>query len=303
MAESSVPVAFDSDPSDGVLGVVTHAQTAVLAASEAPIGVLTIERMSRHDGEYRVATPAELAVGIEVAYTEHQGAGVIERLEVHVARELTGPPDPALVRAVLADHGGSAFTNVCLRRADGRELCDVTLHLGSKLAILAQHTALIEPELGASEVEAALAVLHELAIAAKRRGASFVVPRRALRRAPSPEAQARAFDRAVQKGLGIELYASTLPTARAARLSACPVDDHWELGLVLARRLYPESGSAARDAVAIRDFIKARFDFDFGGQRWRVDNAHGERAEHRPHGPVAQRQPLAWSLNWGTRKS
>ena len=302
MAESETDVCFDSLPNDGLLGVVSRAQDSVLAASDAPIGVLAIELLERSEGAYRVASPADLAIGIEVAYAEHQGAGVIERLEVHVARELAGPPDAGLVKAVLADHGGTEFTSVCLSRPEGGEICDVTLHFSSRLKILAELTALIEPELTPAEIDAAAAVLAELQITAKRRDATFSVPRRALRGGMSTESQTRAFERAVQKHLDIELYASTLPVSRAVRLAARSGESRWLFALALSRRLSPESKSAARDAVALRDFVGSRFSFDFGGHRWRVENAHGSRTEHRPHGPLGEHRALQWSLNWGARK-
>jgi hypothetical protein len=70
----------------------------------------------------------------------------------------------------------------------------------------------------------------------------------------------------------------------------------------LSRRLRPEQSSIASDAVALKDFLARNLTFDPGGHRFRVENAHGDRAEYRPHGPMGERERPEWSLNWGARR-
>lgn len=287
-----------SAPDEGLLGVVTRAQQAVLTQTEDSIGVLSIELGEAPPGELR-------AIAIEVAYGERLGEGVIERLDLHFAFVTDGPPPTELVAALLGDFGGTGFTNVCLHQPDdSRELADVTLHFSSTLRVFAECTALVGEDLREAELGSCREVLGALGLSPRVHGSSFTLARRQLRRGLGRDDQVRALELALRAGLAVDLYAATLPVTRAARLAARPMDGGGtEVACTLSRRPKPETSSASTDALALREVLKERFDFDFGDKPWRIDNAHAERAEYRPHGPMGNRKPLAWSINFGAKRS
>lgn len=295
---TGAPLEIRSAPDEGLLGVVTRAQKAVLTETEDAIGVLSIELSEPPSGDLR-------AVGIEVAYGERLGEGVIERLDLHFSFTTPGRPPNELLTRLLRDFGGTGFTNICLCDATGdRELADVTLHFSSSLRVLAECSALVGDDLKESELGSCKRVLGALGLSPRVHGSSFTLSRRQLRRGLALEDQVRAIELGLGAGLAVDLYAATLPVTRAARLAARPGDgEETRISCTLSRRPKPESSSAATDAVALRDVLSERFDFDFGDKSWRIDNAHAERAEYRPHGPMGNRKPLAWSINFGAKRS
>jgi hypothetical protein len=306
----SGPFEVHSEPGDGVLAVVMAAQKAVLEGSKDPIGVLSVELSHMPEAS------SLMGLGIEAAYGEHHGLGVIQRLDVHVAFSSSGPPDRELVAHLLRAFGGTQFTSICLiDPVTERELVDATLHFSPQLRYFAECTALIADELSHEELPACQRVLSALGLRCTVHGSTLKVGRRQLRGVLTLDAQLNAFEAAVRSGIAVQLYAATLPVTHAARIAARPLfadaptsdeanPEPAELELVctLSRKLSPESTSAALDAVALRDFVVEHFDFDFGERDWRVTNAHGDRAERRSRGPLGERRPLEWSLNFGAKR-
>jgi hypothetical protein len=284
-----------SEAGDGLLGVVTRAQKAVLTETEDPIGVLGIE------AELLTEDPVA-AFGIEAAYGEHLGQGVVERLDVHFVTEAETPPERALLARIFGDFGGTDFTSVCLHRADGsRELLDATLHFSQKVRWWAECTALVADALNEKELEGCRAVVRALGVKHAVSGSTLELAKRQLRAPLGLDDQIAAFEAGVSQGLEVELYCATLPTTRSSRLVARPKDG-FELICTLSRKLPAESTSAARDAVALRDFVSEELGLELGGRAWRVENAHGDRREHRPHGPMGDGRRLQWSINFGAKR-
>jgi len=304
----SGPFEVHSAPADGVLAVVMAAQKAVLEGCKDPIGVLSIEWVSPPE------SCGLRGLGIEAAYGEHLGLGVIQRLDVHVAFASSGPPKRELVARILEDFGGTQFTSICLiDPSSERELVAATLHFSPQLRYFAECTALVADDLSSSELSACQRTLAALGLRCTPRGSTLSVGRRQLRGALTRSAQLDAFEIALESGCAVDLYAATLPVTHAARIAARPLEPRppssdavapadFELVGTLSRKLAPDSTSAARDAVALRDFVAGQFDFDFGDQDWRVSNAHGDRAEHRSRAPLGTRRPLEWSLNFGAKR-
>jgi len=108
--------------------------------------------------------------------------------------------------------------------------------------------------------------------------------------------------RARERGLDVELYASKLPVTRSVRIALSGPNDATDFICALSRQIPEEATSMARDAVALRDVVGRELDFDFGGRRWLIDNAHGQRMEHRPRGPMGAGARVQWSLNWGAKR-
>lgn len=284
-----------SEPGDGLLGVVTRAQEAVLSQTEDPIGVLGIEV---------VLEPGDpvVAFGIEAAYGEHLGQGVVERLDVHFVTESEQAPARPLLGRIFGDFGGTQFTSVCLHRADGsQELLDATLHFSQKLRWWAQCTALVSDALEKKELEGCRAVVRALGVKHAVSGSTLELAKRQLRAPLGIEDQIAAFEAGVAQGLEVELYCATLPTTHSARLVVRP-NDGYQVICTLSRKLPAESTSAARDAVALRDFVTEELGLELGGRAWRVENAHGDRREHRPHGPMGDGRRLQWSINFGAKR-
>jgi hypothetical protein len=291
MATREEPLTIESESDEGLLALLTRAERAVLTASDDPVGVIGIEP---------IADEGEPELFIEAAYAERTGRGVVERLDVRVRQQLEQSPGDALLREALAEFGGTAFTNICLSPSGGDELVDFTLHFGSKFRFWSSHTALFAEGMNEAERGHVVAVLGELGVRARANGRTLRAPRHALRAPLTIEAQLAAFRAAERAGLRVELYAATLPVARSVRLTLAP--EPCELGCTLSRRLLPERSSIASDAVAIRDFVAKHFGIDLGGKSYRVENAHGDRADHRTHGPMGERKSTQWSLNWGARR-
>jgi hypothetical protein len=127
------------------------------------------------------------------------------------------------------------------------------------------------------------------------------IAKRQLRSPLALEDQVAAFESGVGQGFDMELYCATLPTTRSARLVARP-NAGFEVIATLSRKLPAESTSAARDAVALREFVSEELELELGDRDWHVENAHGDRREHRPHGPMGDGRRLQWSLNFGAKR-
>lgn len=274
---------IESQADDGLLGLVTRAERAVLDSTVDPVGVLGIELLE--------PPPDHPHVLVEAAFVERAGSGIVERLEVHVALPASASlAREALVR-IVGGAGGVDYTSVCLRDRE-HELVDLTLHYGARIKLFGRTTALLSDRLGVVDRDKCRYVLEPLGIRGLEPAARRFGP------PPKSEAQVECVFRALERKLDVELYASTLPLTRSARVALS--GGHTLCSL--SRQIPREATSIARDAVALRDLAAAELGVDFGVNRWRVHNAHGEAHEHRPHGPMGERQRVAWSLNWGAKR-
>ncbi|MBK7578595.1 MAG: hypothetical protein IPI67_00180 [Myxococcales bacterium] len=298
MTTERPPIEIESADDEGLLGLVTRAEHAVLDSTTEPVGVLRLELVRPHDE----SSPEHPLVAVEAAFVERAGSGVVERLEVHYCRRLDQPVEPSLLAGVLEGSGGSEYTSLCLRD-DERELLDATLHFGSVIKLFGTCTALIADRLSPEQVSACRFVLAALGVGLRESGGELTASRRRLGGTPGVSAQVAVIERARERGLDVALYASTLPLTRSARLAIAGPTDAARLYVSLSRQIPREATSIARDAVALRELVSRQLAFDFGGQRWRVENAHGERVEHRAHGPLSGGGPVHWSLNWGAKRS
>jgi hypothetical protein len=296
---------ISSEAEDGLLGLVSRAERAVLESTVDPVGVLTIELVEPRDSNFHLA--------VEASFVERAGLGVVERLEVHSARSLEGDPDRELLRALLAASGGTAFTSVCLRDTD-HELVDATLHFGSALKLMGRVTALSADTLAPEQAEACAHALAALGLGCRVAGTLHVSGRR-LGTPPSVGDQVETLLRARAKGLQVELFVSTLPVTRSVRLAigreassssggyrGASGAGQTSIVCTLSRQIPKSATSIARDAVELRQAVEQHLGFGFPAARWRVDNAHGERDEHRAHGPLGGGRRLEWSLNWGAKR-
>ena len=117
-------IEIESDADEGLLGLTTRAERAVIEQTTDPVGVLRIECLE--------PTETHPLVVVEAAFVERAGSGVVERLEVHLGMPQPGGPKRDKLEALLGDAGGVAFTSLCLRAGE-RELVDTTLHFGSAI--------------------------------------------------------------------------------------------------------------------------------------------------------------------------
>jgi hypothetical protein len=271
---------IQSQADDGLLGLVTRAERAVLDSTVDPVGVLGIELAD--------PPPDHPQVMVEAAFVERAGSGIVERLEVHVAGARL--ERDAMVR-LFRGAGGVDYTSVCLRDGE-HELVDLTLYYGSRIKLFGRTTALLSDRLGVVEVDKCRHVLEPLGLGELRAAARRFGP------PPRTEAQVECVLRARERKLDVELYASTLPLTRSARVAISK--DHSFCSL--SRQIPREATSIAKDAVALRDLAQAELGVDFGAHRWRVHNAHGEAPEHRAHGPMGDGRRVSWSLNWGAKR-
>ncbi|MBI3201329.1 MAG: hypothetical protein HYZ29_07270 [Myxococcales bacterium] len=276
----------ESAADEGLLGLVTRAEHAIIDQTTDPVGVVHIEAIE--------PTEAHPHAALEAAFVERGGSGVVERLEVHL--ELATAPTRESLARLIGSAGGVDYTSVCLRD-DERELLDVTLHFGSVIKLFGRCTALCAEGLTPGQLGACEHVLSALRIASARREGQLSVPPRRFGARPTVADQVEALWRGRERGLWVELYASTLPMARSVRVALSG-----SRMLCTVSRQIPESAtSIAKDAVALREIAARDLGFEIGVRRWRVENAHGERDEHRPHGPMGG-QRVQWSLNWGAKR-
>jgi len=280
-------IEIESGAEDGLLGLVTRAEHAVLEQTTDPVGVLGIELCE--------PPPEHPFVAVEAAFVERAGLGVVERLDVHLG--LASAPSRERLLALVGTAGGNQYTSLCLRDSS-RELVDVTLHYGSALRVLGRCTALAADGLRAEEVVRCREVLELLGVKCRSEGGELRVSGRRFGGPPSSAAQVDALLAARERALNAELYASTLPVTRSVRVALA----EGRLRVTLSRQIPREATSIARDALALRELCERELGFVFGAQRWRVENAHGESEEHRPHGPMGDGQHVQWSLNWGARR-
>lgn len=283
MAEIIVESAAD----EGLLGLVARAERAILEQTTDPVGVVQIEAVE--------PTEAHPHAAIEAAFVERAGSGVVERLEVHL--ELATTPTRERLAALIADAGGVEYTSVCLR--DGqRELIDVTLHFGSVIKLIGRCTTLCASGLSGAQLGACEHVLSALGIRASESDGELTVPARRFGRPPRVADQVEALWRGRERGLWVELYASSLPVTRSVRVAL----DETRMLCAVSRQIPERATSIARDAVALREIASRDLGFEVGARRWRVANAHGEREEHRPRQPIGGGQRVQWSLNWGAKR-
>lgn len=287
------PIEIESAADDGLLGLVTRAERAILELTTDPVGLLRIELAH--------PPPDHPQVAVEASFVERGGSGVVERLDVDVATTLAGDPTREKLCALLSASGGSDFTSLCLRSGE-RELLDVTLYFASAIKLFGRCTALPSGTLEAKDVETCQHVLSALGIKASGAGGDLAVKARRFGGPPSADDQVEAMLRARKRGADVELYASTLPVTRSVRLALGGPADAVAFLCTVSRQLGREATSIAREAVELKTLVERELGFQFGAHRWRVDNAHGEAPEHRPHGPMGGGQRVQWSLNWGAKR-
>lgn len=280
---------IESVADDGLLGLVKRAEQAVLEQTTDPVGLLRIGLVE--------PGPDFAAVAVEASFVERGGAGVVERLDVDLAKVIEETPPRDQLLSVVGSSGDVAYTSICLRSAE-RELADVTLHYGWRIRLIGRCTALSASALGSEDVAACQHVLSALGVRSSAADGELRVSGRRFGGAPTSADQVEALLRARERGLDVELYASTLPVTRSVRLAL----GEGRLLCTVSRQIPADATSIARDAVALRELVEKHLGFAVGAQRWRVDNAHGERREHRPHGPMGGGQGVQWSLNWGARR-
>lgn len=290
---SARAIEIGSDPDEGLLGLTARAERAIIDQTTDPVGVLHIVCLE--------PTDAHPLVVVEAAFVERAGSGVVERLEVHLGIPLPHGPDRETLHALLSDAGGVAFTSVCLRAGE-RELVDATLHFGSAIKLFGRCTALSGDRLNSDQVSACQHVLLALGLAGREAGGELAVPSRRFGGPPKVAAQVEALMRARERGIDVELYASTLPVTRSVRVALTGTTDDTRMLCTVSRQIPVTATSIARDAVALRDIVSRDLGFEIGARRWRVENAHGEREEHRPRAPLSSGSQLEWSLNWGARR-
>ncbi len=286
-------IEIESSADEGLLGLANRAEQAILDGTTDPVGLLRIELVE--------PGPKHSAVAVEVAFVERRGSGVVERLNVDVAMELPQGPEREKLLAVVQSSGGVDYTSVCLRNSE-RELTDVTLHYGSRIRLFGRCTALPSEGLDAEAISACSYVLDALGVKASGSGGALVVSGRRFGGAPSSADQVDALLRARERGLDVELYASTLPVTKSVRIALCGPREATRFLCSVSRQIAEDATSIATEAVALREVVEKQLGFELGARRWRVDNAHGETREHRPHGPMGGGQRVQWSLNWGAKR-
>lgn len=291
---SDTDLVVESTAQGGLLGLLETAQSALTRAG-TPIGVLRLDWQPDADA------PRDIAVGVEAEYT---GRGTLARLELRVAQRLARAPADTLLRSALRELGGVAYTSVCITRGP-RELADVTVHFGSRVRFLSKCTLLVADALSEADRACVVSVLEALGVRHAEREGSLSASATQLRGALSADAQLGAVTCALDRDLGVQLYASTLPSTRSVQLSIQPEPEAKgvRLELVGVRRAEPNAKSPAGDATALREFLKARFDFELGAKRWSIANAHGEPDEvERRRGPIPDRGRIHFSINWGLKR-
>ncbi len=286
-------IEIESDADEGLLGLTTRAERAVIEQTTDPVGVLRIECLE--------PTASHPLVVVEAAFVERAGSGVVERLEVHLGMPQPGGPKRDKLEALLGDAGGVAFTSLCLRAGE-RELVDTTLHFGSAIKLMGRCTTLPGDRLSSDQMQICQHVLAAIGLAGREVAGALSVPTRRFGVPPKASALVEALLRARERGVDVQLFASTLPVTRSVRVALTGSADDTRMLCTVSRQIPVTATSIARDAVALRDIVSRDLGFEIGARRWRVENAHGEREEDRPQSPLTGGGPAQWSLNWDARR-
>lgn len=275
-------------PGAGLSALISMGANTATEAGD-PLGVLALE-----------LPPAEQrpSVSVEVFFA-HQGAlRLIERLDVRVLAELGTTPGARLTGRVLETFGGTAFTNLVLRRSDGHEVCDLSVSSAPPVRLLARNTLLAGDGLAPEEI-ARCRETFELFGLTLRSAAALSVPTRQLRRAPTLEDQVRTYVAGCERFSVVELFASPLPPAQSARLAFHASER--TLDVTLTRSNLEHASLAKRAMDQMQALLTEQFAFGFDDTTWRGHNFHAERQPFESRGVVPERPNRGWSLNWNAR--
>lgn len=303
-------ISIESEPDDGLFGIVNRAQTAVAGEQkEQPVGVLEID-LDADD-------PEGTDVQIEAAYANKGARRVLQRLDVHVRAPLERASTDKLLADAITQFGGQKFTNMCLappgtaeQRSSsaeaGRiaipesglsEALDLTVYFPSRVPFFARNVALLSEALDAQVLDDLAVVLAALGVRGQRRGGALHIARRQLRRPMTREQQIGAYQEASRRKLPVSLYAATLPTKQSMRVaeSSVQLDGGSTLHFVdcqLSHGLTPDSMTTPSDATRMQKLLTGHFSVELGHRRWKVQNVHGEPGEDRPE---PERYRIKWS--------
>jgi hypothetical protein len=303
-------ISIESQPDDGLFGIVNRAQAAVSGeGKQEPVGVLAIDL----DADKLEGADVQ----IEAAYAHKGARRVLQRLDVH-ARALVKEVAPdKLLSDAISGFGGQKFTNIVLAppdtletrssRADaGRiavpesglsEALDLTVYFPSRVRFYAKNLALLSDGLEANVLEDLAAVLGALGVRSRRREATLLIAAQQLRAPVTREQQIAAYQEASRRGLPVSLYAATLPTTQSMRVTEERVElDNGEsvayVDCQLSHGLTPESMCTLTDATKMQEILKRHFALELGGRRWKVENVHGEPGDSQPQ---ATGHGIKWS--------
>jgi hypothetical protein len=273
----------------GLSALITRGADAATSGGD-PLGVLALELGSERGP----------AVSIEVFFAHGGLLRQIERLDVRLHHVVDSRPSDELTLAVLETFGGTAFTNLVLARADGHEICDLSVSVAPPLRLLVQNTLLSSDALAPEEIVACRETFERLGIES-RGGDGLVVPAHQLRRSPTLTQQVLTFGAACERFAHVELFASPLPPAQSARLAFLSAERGGELDLTLTRSNLERSSLAKRACDEMQALITQRFGFGFDDTTWRGQNFHAERQPFEAQGVLPDRSERRWSLNWNAR--
>lgn len=263
----------------------------VAAPDGAPLGVLALE----------VVRDGGPAVSVE-GFFAHQGLlRQLQRLDVRIHAAMTSKPEADLVSAALGGFAGTAFTNIVLARADGHELCDLTVSVAPRLPVWVSNTLLAGDGLSPDEVLHCSEVFQQLGIPNRSSAGALHVAAHQLRRQPTSGQQIQAFSAACDRFEHVELFASPLPPLQSARLAFQKTTSGGEIDVTLTRSDLEHSSVARKTADQMQALLRERFGFGFDGTRWRGRNFHAERMPFESRGVIPERGLRSWSLNWNAR--
>jgi hypothetical protein len=296
--ETKQELELDLGADAGLVALVARAASASAGAGSA-VGVLDIARV-REPGDARpeLRIEATLDPGVRL---------VMQRLDVHLRLEQSEPASPELLHEALQSFGGTAYTNVVLTAGDdSKELIDLSVSFASWLPYYARNIALQAAALSPGELELCASVADRLGVSHRRSERGLEVPQRQLRNPVGVADQIAAIRTALELGARAQLYSATLPPRRALFIDQLPTaaahgEPSHSIDLCISRGMAQGQLSTSADAADIEAFVLRRFGLAFGGAKYVVKNAHGDRPDTRL-GVLGDRKGITWSVNWGHRR-
>jgi hypothetical protein len=265
----------------------------VAAPPGEPLGVLGLELV-------RGSHATDPEVSVEAFYGYHGALRQIQRLDVRVHARLDAPPSPDLASSALEAFAGTAFTNLVLARADGHELCDLSVSVAPRVRVWVHNALLAGDGLSPDEIGQCVETFHCLGIAG-RSGTELRVASHQVRRPPTLTEQVETFRVACTRFAHVELFASPLPPGQSVRLAFDAEASGCDFDLTLTRSDLEHTSVAHRTCAQMQALLGERFGFEFGDTEWRGRNFHAEREPFESHGAVPDRPRRSWSVNWNAR--
>lgn len=304
-------ISIESQPDDGLFGIVNRAQAAALGeGKQEPVGVLEIDL----DAEEVEGADVQ----IEAAYAHKGARRVLQRLDVHARALVEDVAPDELLSDAISQFGGQKFTNIVLappgtvetrgsRAHAGRigvpegglsEALDLTVYFPSRVRFYAKNLVLLSDGLGSDVLDDLAAILAALGVRSRRRDTALLVAQHQLRAPVTRAQQIAAYQEASRRGLPVSMYTATLPTTQSMRVARGSI--RLENGATvtyvdcqLSHGLTPEAMCTSSDAMKMQQILERHFGLELGGRRWKVENIHGEPGADRPEPPGGH--ALKWS--------